>query len=226
MHGHRKHNMLLFLFCIMVGYLQASVHLSTIKIACIGDSITYGSYLQNPETESYPAQLQSLLSRRYEVKNFGVSGACIARYQKMSYVSQQAFEESLLYDADIILIMLGTNDSMDTLWNGERQCIADLLFLLKQYQQYNQTRIILMTPSSSFVAVGEDDLVRGMKQRRIIEIAEIIRDVASEQQLEIIDIEHRTAEMEQYYRFDGVHPDASGAQKIAQEVANYLKENK
>ena len=49
-----------------------------IRVACIGDSITYGFGLADRAAESYPAQLQRLLNEcfpgGYEVRNFGNSG--------------------------------------------------------------------------------------------------------------------------------------------------------
>ena len=48
------------------------------KVACIGDSITYGLGLADRANESYPSQLQKLLDTKepgkYEVRNFGNSG--------------------------------------------------------------------------------------------------------------------------------------------------------
>ena len=48
------------------------------KVACIGDSITYGYGLADRANESYPSQLQKLLDTKepgkYEVRNFGNSG--------------------------------------------------------------------------------------------------------------------------------------------------------
>ena len=38
---------------------------SPIKVACIGNSITFGTGTENPQTESYPAQLQQLLGHNY-----------------------------------------------------------------------------------------------------------------------------------------------------------------
>ena len=52
---------------------------SKIKVACIGNSVTYGYGLKNPITESYPVQLQKMLGEKYEVKNFGHSGATLLR---------------------------------------------------------------------------------------------------------------------------------------------------
>ena len=48
------------------------------RVACVGDSITYGLGLQARDAESYPVQLQKLLDGKfpggYEVRNFGNSG--------------------------------------------------------------------------------------------------------------------------------------------------------
>ena len=44
-----------------------------IRIACIGNSITYGAAIENRELNCYPAQLASMLGDGYNVKNFGVS---------------------------------------------------------------------------------------------------------------------------------------------------------
>src|SRR5690349_13172296 len=42
------------------------------KIACVGDSITFGYGLGDPNTESYPAQLAQRLGSAHTVQNFGV----------------------------------------------------------------------------------------------------------------------------------------------------------
>src|SRR4051812_3765193 len=50
-----------------------------IRLACVGDSITYGAGTKNPKTDSYPAQLSRLLGDKWLVQNFGVSGATMLR---------------------------------------------------------------------------------------------------------------------------------------------------
>ena len=64
------------LFYIVV--LLFSINISAqkkIKVACIGNSITYGYTLPARETQAYPAQLQQMLGSNYDVKNFGKSGS-------------------------------------------------------------------------------------------------------------------------------------------------------
>ena len=64
-----------------------------IKVACVGNSITYGSRVENREQNSYPAQLQKLLGDEYEVKNFGVS-ATTALYKGLyPYVEKEKYNE-------------------------------------------------------------------------------------------------------------------------------------
>lgn len=48
-----------------------------IKVACVGDSITYGHGIKGWSENNYPAVLQTLLGDEYHVANFGSSGACI-----------------------------------------------------------------------------------------------------------------------------------------------------
>jgi sialate O-acetylesterase len=42
-----------------------------VRIACVGNSVTYGYGIANRERDSYPAQLQRMLGEGYEVRNFG-----------------------------------------------------------------------------------------------------------------------------------------------------------
>lgn len=46
---------------------------SAAKVACVGDSITFGHGLDDPSTESYPAVLADRLGAGHTVRNFGVS---------------------------------------------------------------------------------------------------------------------------------------------------------
>jgi hypothetical protein len=53
---------------VFVAYLLCSlVEAQKIKVACVGNSVTFGYGLANPAEEAYPAQLQKLLGEGYEV---------------------------------------------------------------------------------------------------------------------------------------------------------------
>ncbi|MBQ8450967.1 MAG: hypothetical protein IJY64_08680, partial [Bacteroidaceae bacterium] len=48
-----------------------------IKVACVGNSVTFGYGHKNPAETSYPTRLQQMLGEGYEVRNFGHSGATL-----------------------------------------------------------------------------------------------------------------------------------------------------
>ena len=82
-----------------------------IRVACVGDSITYGSGVENREQNAYPAVLGRLLGERYEVRNFGVGGATLQKRGDKPYWSLDAYKDVTLFKPHIVVIKLGTNDS-------------------------------------------------------------------------------------------------------------------
>ena len=67
----------------------------TIRVACIGDSITYGYSIKNRTKDCYPAQLGRMLGDEWQVRNFGVSGATLLKKGDLPYWDQQAFKDTL-----------------------------------------------------------------------------------------------------------------------------------
>lgn len=80
-----------------------------IKVACVGNSITYGYTLPNPATDSYPSQLQQLLGDTYEVGNFGKSGATLLNKGHRPYMQQEEFKKRLHLP---VILLLFTWESM------------------------------------------------------------------------------------------------------------------
>ncbi|MEM8891194.1 MAG: GDSL-type esterase/lipase family protein, partial [Bacteroidota bacterium] len=107
-----------------------SVRVEKKRIACVGNSITEGALLQNPPQESYPGQLQSLLGSGYEVLNFGYSGATVSNNSPLPYMSQQVYSDALASQADIVTIMLGTNDTFE--WLNKKDDFPNALATLAQ----------------------------------------------------------------------------------------------
>ncbi|RYG62123.1 sialate O-acetylesterase, partial [bacterium] len=81
------------------------------KVACVGDSITWGWRLANPDQDAYPARLGVLLGAEWEVRNFGVSNSTLLSNGSFPYIQQPAYQAALAYKADVIIIALGTNDT-------------------------------------------------------------------------------------------------------------------
>ena len=57
-----------------------------VKVACVGNSITYGAFIDNREKYHYPAQLQGYLGEDFEVRNFGLNGATLLQKGDYPYM--------------------------------------------------------------------------------------------------------------------------------------------
>ena len=73
-----------------------------IKVACVGNSITYGYTLPNRETNAYPAKLQKMLGGDYMVGNFGKSGATLLNKGHRPYMQQEEYRKA--FDLALTLI--------------------------------------------------------------------------------------------------------------------------
>ena len=121
------------------------------KVACIGDSITYGHGISNWPRNNYPAVLQQLLGEGYRVQNFGVSGRAVQDNSDQPYRATDQYQNSIAYDADIIVFMMGSNDTKPENWFGEEAFKTALLDLLDDYTRNGKQPLIYIctTPPAS-----------------------------------------------------------------------------
>ena len=82
-----------------------------IRVACVGNSVTFGYGLDNRETHCYPYVLQQLLGKPYEVRNFGHSGTTLLSKGHRPYIQQPEYQEALAFKPDFVVIHLGLNDT-------------------------------------------------------------------------------------------------------------------
>ena len=103
---------ILFLSFLIFSTLAAE----PIKIACVGNSVTYGAGIAERETMSYPAQLQQMLGEDYQVENFGHSGATLLKKGHNPYWKLKELGEAIDFNPDIVIIHLGLNDTDPRNW--------------------------------------------------------------------------------------------------------------
>lgn len=108
-----KKALLLLLLCVASASLQAR---QKIRVACVGNSVTYGYGLADRARSAYPVQLQALLGDGYDVRNFGHSGATLLYRGHNPYVRLPEFQEALAFKADMVVIHLGLNDTDPRNW--------------------------------------------------------------------------------------------------------------
>lgn len=94
---------------------------NAIQVACVGDSITAG-YLSSCGL-NYPNQLRERLGPAFSVTNYGVGGQTMFKpshlppHDHSSYWSRPEYRAVLNSSADVIVLMLGTNDARSDRWN-------------------------------------------------------------------------------------------------------------
>lgn len=188
-----------------------------IKVACVGDSITYGHGIRDWENNNYPVVLQNLLGEDYHVQSFGVSGRAVQDNSDQPYTAVDAYRQSLDYDADIVVFMMGSNDTKPENWHGAEAYRDALCILL---DSYGDAQIILCTPAACFFMADDHGTTTSHDLQPAVaeEIAQIVREVAEERGYILVDIYELTAANPQWFETDGVHPNNEGAAEIAQKV--------
>ena len=210
---------LILIVCLIIG---AECYAQKIKVACVGNSITYGAGINNREQNSYPAQLQAFLGDEYEVRNFGVSGTTALYNGITPYINTESYKESLEFNPDIVFIKFGTNDA-GVRNNKFRAAFGeDYRKVVDTYRNLpSKPRVILLTPIRSFLPeYHPDDII-------VKEIIPIINQVAYERNLDIINLHNIYGDKwQQHLMPDKLHPSAVGAGEIAAKLHQYLTVNK
>lgn len=189
-----------------------------IKVACVGDSITYGHGISNWPKNNYPVILQGLLGDDYHVNSYGVSGRAVQPDSDQPYTALPHYQQSLDYDADYVIIMMGTNDSKPENWQGADAFKEDLIALI---QSYGDSEIILCTPATAFFLDGQTEGLTNYDIQPLVveEIAQIVRDIAAEFGYTLVDVHEMTASHSEWFEKDGVHPSNEGAAAIAELIS-------
>ena len=188
-----------------------------IKVACVGDSITYGHGITDWTKNNYPVLLQNKLGDSYHVQSFGVSGRAVQDNSDQPYTALRFYTQSKDYDADIVVFMMGSNDSKPENWFGADAFKTSLCGLL---DSYGDAQIILCTPPACFFMEKHTGTTTSHDLQPAVaeEIAGIVRDVAAERGYPLVDIYELTAANPQWFEKDGVHPNNDGAAAIAEQV--------
>lgn len=120
------------------------------KVACVGNSVTFGYKLPNRATQAYPVRLQELLGEGYEVRNFGHSGATLLNKGHRPYTKLPEWRAALDFAADRVIIHLGLNDTDPRNWpEHQEDFIADYTAVIDSFKKVNPKAdiwICRMTP--------------------------------------------------------------------------------
>lgn len=204
---------ILTLFLFFCAILMAQ---EPVKVACVGNSITYGTGIADREKDSYPVKLQQMLGDKYLVDNFGKPGATLLNKGHRPYMQQKEFKDALAFAGDIVVIHLGVNDTDPRNWPNYRDYfISDYRALIDSFRVVNpQCHILIarMTP----IADRHPRFESGTRDWHG-EIQLAIESVAKYANVQLIDF-HEPLYPYPYMLPDAVHPNEEGAALLAKTV--------
>lgn len=198
--------------------LRAADYPGTVRVACVGDSITYGAGVENREHNNYPTVLGKLLGPRFEVGNFGVSGATLLKRGDKPWWNEPAFKQLEDFAPQAIILMLGTNDSKPQNWRHGDEFAADLRAMILHFSTLpTRPKIWVCLPPPAYATKWgiNEETVAG----RIIPA---IRQVAAGNHVPVIDMHREMSDRPEYFP-DQIHPNAAGAAMMAMTVFTALK---
>jgi len=208
--------------------------LAQIKVACVGNSITYGYGLNGATT--YPQHLQYVLGETYQVENFGNSGKMFHKASSESYWSQTTFKDAYEFTPNIVVIELGTNDSK-YFYSGTADSYNYYFYEYKQDSQgKNYTRESLIAEMKKDYEALIDTFLNNnhtpeiyvtlqpyannlgwfITDTAIVNVINpMIKEVAEKKRVKVIDL-HAKFNKPEWLLDDNVHPNAEGAKALAE----------
>jgi lysophospholipase L1-like esterase len=192
-----------------------------IKIACIGDSLTYGYLVDDREVNCYPTVLNDLLGDDYVVGNFGVNGHTMLKISDNPYWEHENFKLSTMFEPDIVIIMLGSNDSKPHNFTTMDVYLSDYEAMIDHYRGLvTKPRIYLATPPTVFPHLQSADST--IRAEVVEQMAEAVLELGKKLHISVIPVNQKTKDFPDGFDIDGVHTNISGAKLIAETVYREL----
>jgi lysophospholipase L1-like esterase len=205
-----------------------------VRIAFIGDSITFGFATGNPETDSYPAQFAEMIGSKYFVGNFGRSGSYVLpaespyNYWKQSksdrsYRKTEEYVASKQFEPDIVVILLGTNDHRSlTCDEAVEEFKESLIDLANEYRNLPSVKKVYI--GTSFLSTANNQIYA----RTTGYLQGLQKEAAEAGGFEIIDIGTITREyfdVMMNYTSDRLHPNKTIYKEVAGVLWGFFTDN-
>lgn len=219
-------NVLLFCIALFLPLLlSAQDKEKSIKVACVGNSVTYGYGHKNPAETSYPTRLQQMLGDGYEVRNFGHSGATLLSKGHRPYINLPEYKAALEFKPDIIVIHLGLNDTDPRNWPNYRdEFWGDYTAIIDNFRKVhpdNNPKIFVCRMSPIF---HWHRRFKSGTRDWYWQIQEQISEIAQYGNIELIDLSRHLYSRPDLMP-DALHPNAEGAEILARQVYSAITDD-
>ena len=192
----------------------ATAPAGAVKVACVGDSITYGANIHDRAHDSYPAQLGRLLGDAYVVHNFGSNGTTALKSGDRPYADRPVFKTAVAFDPDVLVVGLGTNDTKPFNWNNADAFVADYESIVAAFKKANPAvKIYVILPVPNFLAGETSIRDHVLKDEVIPKLKRIATDVGGT----TIDLRSALDGRRELFP-DSIHPNPEGAGLMAAAV--------
>lgn len=187
------------------------------KIACVGDSITEGYGLACQSKTGYPVMLDSILGPDYSVLNSGRSATTLQKKGDFPYWTAKEFTNVFVFQPDIIVVKLGTNDTKPYNWHADAY-EKDYQALIDTFKTIStHPKIYLCLPVPVFKTkwgINDSTVVHG--------VIPIIEKLAKTNSLPVIDLYHGMKEQGANFP-DSIHPNEHAVKVMAAIIAKEIK---
>lgn len=189
-----------------------------IRVACAGDSITYGAGVENRDKNNYPKVLGEFLGASFDVRNFGRSGATLQKAGDLPYWNTEEYKGLVDWQPDVIILKLGTNDTKPQNWKGRKAFEADLKAMLEALRSLkSKPKIWVCLPVPVYAdqwGINASTLDNG--------VIPSIMDVCNDRKIPVIDLNDALSNHAEMFP-DKIHPNAAGAQLMAKIVYQAIR---
>ena len=222
------------IFCLLSPF---AVKAQQLRIACIGNSITFGARLDKPDLESYPALLAEMLKTNdylnYEIKNFGIGGATILRFGTPNL--WRLLDSLQGFVPDIVVMKAGTNETVGKPrlnWEHIDEFEKDYSDYIAEIRKVNpKCKIVICSPLDMVIQTEElsPERITDLTGRRpkILELRKRIKKIANAENTYFLDLTSPfKGKANLMTKKDGVHPNKDGYQYLASLVYDYLVKRK
>ncbi len=218
---------------------NAAIDFSGVKIACLGDSLTWPENVE--ESQTYPEVLKEILGAE-EVYNLGIGGSTVMRGDRGANPMVDRFGK-IPSDTDILIVFASTNDCLfENQWEfghieyekrmTEGTFCGDLDEMLGgiKYSYVDHSdryvKLLFVAPPATMLNTEARKSDPGiMEQSAFIDA---IMEIAPPYGFDVIDmynanfLNSHDAKVKEEYVTDGVHPNAAGHRMIAQRLASEI----